>query len=141
MSRLALYIHIVWATEQRHPLLTPPIEEAVYKLILTEVRAAGYETLALNGMPDHVHLLLQCGPQIDLSLLMKKVKGLSSAMVNEMLGARHAFRWQEGYYAATVTPSHLPKIRAYVENQKNHHRNNTTSTAWENEAIDTNEAS
>ena len=141
MSRLNLYIHIVWVTQQRRPLLTPPIEEAVYKLILTEVQSAGYETLALNGMPDHVHLLLRCGPQIDLSLLMKKVKGLSAAMVNEMQGARYAFRWQEGYFAATVTPSHLPKIRAYVENQKTHHRENTTSTAWENDAIDPNEAS
>src|SRR5579862_644558 len=131
MSRFALYIHIVWATKHRQPYLTPEIEAAVYKLILTEVRSAGYEILALNGMSDHVHLLLQCGPQIDLSRLMKQIKGLSSAMVNEMHGTRHAFRWQDGYYAATVTPSHLPKIRAYVENQKEHHQNNTTSPAWE----------
>ena len=138
MSHLELYIHIVWSTQQRRPALTAPIEAAVYKLILAEVRAAGYQTLALNGTPDHVHLLLQSGPQFDLSLLMKQVKGLSSTIVNRMLGAPHSFRWNEGYYAATVTPSHLPKIRAYVENQKQHHRDRTTSPPWEKtgDAID-----
>jgi REP element-mobilizing transposase RayT len=126
-----LYIHVVWATDARRPLLTAAVEADVYKLILTKVQAAGYEVLALNGMPDHVHLVLRCGSHIDLSQLMKTVKGTSAAMVNEMQGARHAFRWQEGYYAATITPSHVPKIRAYVENQKAHHADNTASRFWE----------
>lgn len=131
MTRLALYVHIVWATKQRRPLLTPPIEAAVYKLILAEVQTTGHEILALNGMPDHVHLLLKCGPSIDLASLMKKIKGLSSSAANAMLDARFVFRWQEGYFAATVTPAHLPKIRAYIENQKSHHRDNSLADCWE----------
>ena len=84
MSRLSLYFHIVWATNRRQPLLTPEKEEAVYRCAVTLVDEMGYTVLAMNGMPDHVHLLIQSGPQIDLSHLMKKVKGVTSALLNDM---------------------------------------------------------
>ncbi len=131
MSRIYIYIHIVWTTHQRLPIPTPKIEASIYKLILKEVKTAGYETLALNGMPDHIHLLLRCEAQIDLAKLMQRIKGRSSAMVNTILARQQTFRWREGYFAVSVTPSHLPKIRAYVANQQVHHRDNTISSAWE----------
>lgn len=131
MSRVQLYFHVVWATKRRQPYLTPQKEEAVYRCALKVIQRQGYEVLAINGMPDHVHLLLKSGPQIDLSILMKNIKGVTSALVNDMTNHAESFRWQEGYYAATVTPSHLPKVLAYVQNQKEHHRANTTHAAWE----------
>ena len=131
MSRLLLYFHVVWATKQRQLWLTPEKEEAVYRCALKIVSARGYEVLAINGMPDHVHMLLKSGPQIDLPLPMKSVKGVTSALLNDMKDHTESFRWQEGYFAVTVTPSHVPKIMAYVQNQKEHHRANTTYIAWE----------
>jgi putative transposase len=131
MSRVLFYFHVVWATKRRQPWLTPDKEQAVYRCVLKMVPERGCEVLAINGMPDHVHLLLKSGPRIDLSLLMKHVKGVTSTLVNDMTNHAEHFRWQEGYYAVTVTPSHLPKVQAYVQNQKEHHRTNSTSNAWE----------
>lgn len=91
----------------------------------------GYSVLAINGMPNHVHLLLQSGPQLDLSALMRQIKGVTSLMVNNMPDFHERFRWQEGYFAITVTPSHLSKVFAYVQNQKEHHRNGITHALWE----------
>ena len=132
MSRLCLYFHIVWTTKCREPLLTPPKEAAVYRCILKLMaKHESYTVLALNGMPDHVHLLLQTGAQIDLAALMKTLKGVTSAMVNDMTDHAERFRWQEGYFAATVTPSHLPKVLEYVKNQKQRHASGNTHSAWE----------
>ena len=95
------------------------------------VREAGYETLAINGMPDHVHLLIKTGPKFDISALMKNLKGVTSALVNDMTAHTENFRWQEGYFAKSVTPSHLPKVLAYVKNQKEHHQKGETYLKWE----------
>ena len=131
MSRLLLYFHVVWATKRRQPWLTLEKEEAFYRCTLKLIEEAGYETLAINGTVDHVHLLFQTVPQVDMAALMKKVKGVTSALVNDMTGHAEFFRWQEGYYASTVTPSHLPKVRAYVEGQKGHHARGDTHPFWE----------
>jgi putative transposase len=131
MSRYSLYFHIVWATMGRQAWLTPAKEEAVFRCALNLISELGYAVLAINGTPDHVHLLLQTGPSVDLAVLIKKVKGVTSALLNDMTDHDERFRWQEGYFAATVSPSHLSRALAYVQNQKEHHRANTTHHAWE----------
>lgn len=131
MSRVELYFHIVWATQHRQPFLTSSKEEAVFRCILKLMQSLPYDVLALNGMPDHVHLLIQTGPQVDLSALMQKLKGVTSALVNDMMHHEERFRWQEGYYAATITPSHLPKVKEYIENQRQHHREGTARESFE----------
>ncbi len=131
MSKTTLYIHIVWATKHRQPTLTPIKEESVFRCATTLVNDMGYETIAINGMPDHVHLLIKSGAQLDLSSLMKQVKGVTSAMLNDMTLHAESFRWQEGYFAATVTPSHVPKIVSYIQNQKERHQEGATHSVWE----------
>lgn len=103
----------------------------MFRVALQTAQELGYELLAINGMPDHVHLLLSTGPRVDLSVLVKQIKGISSALLNDMSDHTEHFRWQPGYYSATVTPSHLPKILAYVQRQKEHHADGTTHAYWE----------
>ena len=131
MSRIEFYFHIVWATKRRQPFLMGEKEEAVFRCALKLVKAAGYEALAINGMPDHVHLLIKTGPKFDVSALMKNLKGVTSALVNDMTDHAGNFRWQEGYFAKSVTPSHLPKVLDYVKGQKEHHPQNKTYPQWE----------
>ncbi len=131
MSRWDLYFHIVWATKNRQPFLTEEREAAVYKIIVALTQAEGQEVLELNGTKDHVHLLLKSGPKFDLSELMKKIKGASSSMLNDMTYHAHHFRWQDGYFAATITPAHLPKVRTYIQNQKEHHQTGNLHRYWE----------
>ncbi len=131
MSSWNHYFHVVWATKNRRPILTPEVESAVFKCAITLTTEMKCELLAINGMPDHVHILISTGPQIDISALIKKIKGTTSSMANTMMDHQNYFRWQEGYYSATVTPSHVPKIKEYIQNQKEHHQNGSTHSSWE----------
>lgn len=58
-SKIEIYLHFVWATLGRNPFITTEIEREIYRCIENEARQMGCEILALNGMPDHVHLLVK----------------------------------------------------------------------------------
>ena len=131
MSRNLHYFHVVWATQQREPLVTQEYEQDVYRLIISLAQELRVEILAVNGMPDHVHILIKTGAVIDLPSIMKKIKGVSSAMLNRRMKPAGRFQWHEGYYSATVTPSHIAKIAAYIHGQKEHYANGTTKKFWE----------
>jgi putative transposase len=131
MSRCLFYFHVVWATQYRQPLLTAEREQAVFRLIMATAYDLGAEVLAVNGMPDHIHVLIKTGAVVDMPHMMKQIKGVTSAMLNRLMQPTERFRWQSGYYSATVTPSHAPKIAAYIQSQKEHHAAGTTHHFWE----------
>jgi len=82
-------------------------------------------------MPDHVQLVLKTGPKLDVSALMKNLKGVPSTLVNDMTHHVVNFRWQEGYYAKTITPSQFPRILKYELRQKDHHQCGATHSAFQ----------
>jgi putative transposase len=114
-----LYVHLVWSTWNRAPLLTPTLRDVVDRCIRTECVKLKVEVVAFNGVADHVHLLARVPTTITVADLVKQVKGSSSHLLTQRL--RVAFRWQGGYGAFTVSPSHVPRIREYVLNQESHH--------------------
>ena len=120
-SRAELYLHFVWATEGREPLLTPDIERAVHRCIVNEVEKLKGVVLAIGGMPDHVHLVVQFPKIRSTAEVMKQAKGVSSALANDLTHHTRLFRWQNGYAVFSVCRSHLPTVIAYVKNQKRHH--------------------
>jgi putative transposase len=120
-NKLALFVHIVWATWDRLPLLTPEVERAVHRCVAGEVIELKGEVLALNGMPDHVHLVVRLPATISIADLVKQVKGGSSRFVNESFKPDGLFRWQGSYGAFTVGLSELDRVVEYVKHQKQHH--------------------
>ena len=119
MSQWEHYFHIVWTTKWRQPFLTSEKEEIVFRCALQFAQEAKCEVLAVNGTTDHVHLLLRAGPQIDFSALMKKIKGTTSALLSDITNHKELFRWQEGYFSATVTPSHVRKYKPMFKTKRN----------------------
>ncbi len=99
-NKLALYLHLVWATWDRQALVTPEIERRVYRNIESEARNMGCTVLALNGMPDHVHMAVSFPTTITVADLVKQVKGVSSHFVNEALKPNDEFKWQGSYGAS-----------------------------------------
>lgn len=85
----------------------------------------------MNGTQDHVHLLVQLAGKTSVAELMKQVKGVSSAMVNDRNDIAERFRWQESYGAFSVSRSHLPRVIAYINNQKQHHATDSLWPQWE----------
>ncbi len=87
-------------------------------------------------MPDHVHLVVGLHPDVCASRMMKQVKSISSAMVNDMRDHQQYFRWQPTYYVRAVSLSHLSTAVAYVDRQKQHHAEGILHPTWEDTGDD-----
>jgi len=120
-NRLALNLHLVWATWDRLPLITAEIERRLHRNIESETQKQGCTVLALNGTEDHIHLLVSFPTTIAIADLVKQVKGVSSHFVNETLQPATQFKWQGSYGAFTVSRWDVDKIIEYIKRQKEHH--------------------
>jgi REP element-mobilizing transposase RayT len=98
------------------------MKENLYRYITGIVQARNHKMLAINGMPDHVHMLINYRPTTPLPDLMRDVKSFSSKHVNEQNWVRGRFAWQEGYGAFSYSRSAIPTVIRYIENQEAHHR-------------------
>ena len=78
--------------------------------------------MIINGMPDHVHLLLGIKPNIALSDLLRDIKANSSRFINQKRWVRGKFEWQHGYGAFSCNPADLDDIINYIKNQEEHHK-------------------
>ena len=116
-----IWIHGIWATKERLPLIRPGVETEIYQQMAIEFDEAGCKTQIINGMPDHVHCLFLLNPQKAVSDTIKLVKGASSHWINERPLLKEKFAWQTGFAAYSVSESLLEKVYLYILNQKQHH--------------------
>ena len=126
-----LYVHMVWATWDRLPLITPDIEERVYACIANKCRQHKCEPLAIGGIEDHVHLLTRFPTTIAIATLAKEVKGASSHLVTHEIKPDDFFKWQGAYGAFTLRKSEVSQVQRYIRNQKQHHVDNILNEEWE----------
>ena len=126
-----LYLHMVWATWDRLPLVTEDIEARVYAAIAAKCRELKCVPLAIGGLEDHVHLLARFHTTIAVATLAKGVKGASSHLVTHEITPGEFFKWQGGYGAFTVRKGDVAKVKAYIENQKKHHADGRLSEELE----------
>ena len=120
-SKAEIYLHFVWSTHRRMPLVTPDIEGAVYGLIHQEANLLGCDVLALGGMPDHVHLALKAPTSQSPAHLMQRIKGISSTAVRQRLLPGSPFGWQDNYAVFSLSPTHRRRVVRYIRDQKTHH--------------------
>lgn len=120
-----IYIQIVFAVKGKHSLIGSRWEEDLYKYITGIVRNKEQKLLAINGMPDHLHILIGMKPSCCLSDLVREIKKSSNTWINENAVVKGRFEWQEGYGAFSYSHSSLNNVIQYIENQKEHHRRKT----------------
>ncbi|MCP4212866.1 MAG: IS200/IS605 family transposase [Halieaceae bacterium] len=120
-DKVELYVHLVWATWDRLPLIMPEMERALYRSIGDVAHSLSCRMLAINGMPDHVHVLLRIPPTLSISKLVQQLKGVSSHFANNRLQLDYGFKWMGFYGAFSVSRWDVSKIMGYINNQKNHH--------------------
>ncbi len=116
-----IYILVVFAVSGRLSLISSEHKEEIYKYITGIVRNDGHKLIAINGMADHLHILLGLKPNMALSDLVRDIKANSSNFINERRLARGKFNWQEGYGAFSYGHSQLYTIVEYIQNQEHHH--------------------
>ncbi|MFN4254004.1 MAG: IS200/IS605 family transposase [Saprospiraceae bacterium] len=120
-----LYVQVVFTPKGRENLILQSFEERLYQYITGIVQNEGQKMIAINGMPDHVHLFIGFKPTIAIAELVQKVKASSSKFINEQKWLSGKFVWQEGYGAFTYAHSQLDAVAKYVMNQKEHHQRKT----------------
>ena len=120
-----LYIHFVFAVKRRAAIIQPVWQERLHKYITGIVQNNGHKLLAINSMPDHLHMFAGLNPKQSISDLMQLVKGDSSEFVNKENFTPRKFHWQDGYGAFSNSRSHIDKVVKYIINQKEHHHKKT----------------
>jgi len=117
-----IHVQVVFTVQNKDCIIGNSWEEELYKYISGIVRNNKHKLLSINGMPDHIHLLVGLRPSQSLSDLMQDVKGSSSKWINEKKFVRGKFSWQEGYGGFSYSKGDVPKVIAYINNQKVHHQ-------------------
>ncbi|MBI1817740.1 MAG: IS200/IS605 family transposase [Deltaproteobacteria bacterium] len=126
-----LWVHCVWATWDRTPLLVSDGERAVYVAIPAKCDDLGCEPLAIGGIADHVHLVVRIPATLAVARLMKEVKGASSHLVTHQISSGDFFKWHGSYGALTVGKDSVNAVKAYIERQEEHHNAVTIVADWE----------
>ena len=117
-----IYIQTVFAVDGRLCLIRPEFKEEIYKYITGIVRNNGQKLISINGMSDHVHILIGLKPAMALADLVRDIKADSSNFINKKKWVQGRFSWQEGYGAFSYGHSQLDTIIRYIQNQEQHHR-------------------
>jgi REP element-mobilizing transposase RayT len=118
-----LYLHLVWSTWDRLPLITSDVEQRLYAAIVSKAEFVKCAVIAIGGDVDHVHLLVRFPTTIAVAELVKLVKGSSSHLMNHEIAPDREFKWQGAYGAFTISKTTVDKVADYVRDQKLHHAN------------------
>lgn len=132
MSYWSLYYHVIWGTKHRLPLIEPAWEPDLYGYLWGKATALGCFTHAINGMTEHIHVVISIPPKVAVASVVGQLKGASSHRINEVFVAHHSFAWQAEYGVFSFSEKALPTIVDYVKNQKQHHAENRLIRAFEN---------
>lgn len=117
-----LYIHIIFSTKKRQPLLTREVRRELYPYLATLLTDLACQPIIVGGMLDHIHILCSLPKSHKLEDLLERVKSQTSRWLKQKFPALLNFKWQAGYGAFSVSASNIEKVRRYIENQEEHHR-------------------
>jgi REP element-mobilizing transposase RayT len=120
-----IYLHIVFAVQNRISLIGPEWKDELYKYITGIVRKNGHKLIAINGMPNHLHIAVRYKPHQLIPDLLQDIKGDSSKWINNKKFIRGRFRWQAGYSAFSFSHSQIDAVAKYIKNQEQHHKKNS----------------
>src|SRR5947209_18220354 len=125
-----IYIQVVFAVEWRQSLIVAEHKVELHKFITGIVRNDGQKLIAINSVPDHVHILIGLKPDLALSDLVRDIKANSSRFVNDEGWVRGRFNWQEGFGAFSYSHSQLDSVIRYIRNQQQHHAKRTFKSEY-----------
>jgi putative transposase len=119
------YVHLVFSTKDRQPLIHPPFEAELHDYLGGICNALECQSIKVGGYVDHVHILCKLSKKIALMKLLEEVKSHSSKWYKTKDADLAGFYWQNGYGAFSVSPSEVDRVVAYIADQHAHHRGMT----------------
>jgi putative transposase len=119
------YYHVIWATKNRRPVITPEIETLILAVVRRKSTELDSPIMAVNGVDDHIHIAVSIPPKLAVTEWIQKIKGLSAYEVNAMFpDLAQTFTWQKGYGVLAFGATALERVVTYIDNQKLYHRDN-----------------
>lgn len=121
MAYTSLYFHLLWSTKYRLPTMHSSLRSELYPLMGGILNKLQIHPEIINGVEDHVHLLVRIPTTVTVAELVRHVKSGSSRETNERAREK-VLQWQKKYGAFSVSPRDVPRVREYILNQEAHHR-------------------
>lgn len=125
MPYIRIWIHVVWSTKNRMPLLTDSLRKIVFEHIKENAKKKDIFLQAVNGHVDHLHCLISLGGEQSISKVVQLLKGESSFWVNKNNLSPVKFEWQDEYFAVSVSESQVEVVKKYIDQQEVHHKGKT----------------
>ena len=121
-SYVSNLMHCTFSTKDRYPAIDAELESRLWPYLGGIAKENRMKALAIGGTADHLHALLSIPGMMSFSKAVQLIKGGSSKWIHDTFANQKKFAWQEGYGAFSVSVSQAPKTIAYINNQKEHHR-------------------
>lgn len=127
-----IFIHAIWSTHNRTLCLDKSIRPDLFKHIEIIVERNKGKIYAINGIEDHIHILLEVPKDMASSDLIKEMKTSATHWLKNVDKVRFKdFSWQTGCGLFTVSKSHVEIIKGYIHKQEEHHRKKTSKEEWD----------
>jgi putative transposase len=130
-NKVYLFVHIIWSVQNREPLLSKPIRAILFSNVQKRAEEKGIKILAVNGVEDHMHALIQLLPVQNLSQVVKTLRSDAADWLNETKLIGSSFQWDEHYAALSVNPSTLQQVIDYLGRQEEYHKTKTLESELE----------
>jgi putative transposase len=115
-----ILLHLIFSTEQRRPLIKPAFQNKLFAYLGGIIREMRDTALIINGMPDHVHMLIRARPAQSAAQIARTVKTNSTRWLHE--NGQQNFAWQTGYGVFSVSESNVTAVKKYIADQQEHHK-------------------
>ena len=131
MPFIKIWIHLIFSTKNREPLITNAIKSEIIDHIKSNAKDKDIYIDFINGVKDHIHILLSLGSEQNIAKVVQLIKGEPSFWINKNKISKTKFEWQEEYIAISVSESVVQKVRDYIKNQEEHHTIKTFAEEYE----------
>lgn len=126
-----LFVHVIWSVHRREALLTKPVRKVLFVHMQRDGEEKGLRIRQINGVEDHIHLLVQLMPSQNLIQVIRSIKTSSAQWLNDNKLLNADFQWEEGYSALSVSPSSVKQVKDYIDKQEEHHKTKTLDAELE----------
>ena len=121
MSFVKIWVHLVFATKNREPLLKKEFRYDLHKHIAANCKEKDIFLKTINGYTDHIHCLISLGKDQNIAKISQLIKGESSFWINQNKLTSEKFNWQDDYFAVSIGESQVEAVTNYINNQEQHH--------------------
>ncbi len=125
VSRVYLFVHIIWSVKGGEPKLSKPIRTVLFSSIKKQAAEKGISLITMNGTDDHVHCLLQLHATQQLSQVVRLLQQETAAWINESGFMKETFEWGSEWMAYSVSPSSYQQVFDYIQKQEEYHKTKT----------------